>query len=136
MLCRSLSYRDLGKLTATSSSILELVADRIITFAEIIDRENVIVGTDCGLGSRVHSQIASAKLRDSAALASMKLWSRIEKRPCGLNETKKQKNLDVKVRHLISGLDLRLDAGIYSADADPVHPAEEVHPRPDRMARG
>ena len=83
MLCRSLTYRDLGKLTATSSSILELVADRIITFAEIVDRENIIVGTDYDLGSRVHSQIASAKLRDSAALASMKLWSRIEKRPCG-----------------------------------------------------
>jgi hypothetical protein len=41
----------------------ELVADRIITFAEIVDREYVIAGTDCGLGGRVHPQIAWAKLR-------------------------------------------------------------------------
>jgi hypothetical protein len=40
----------------------ELVADRIITFAQIVGRENVMAGTDCGLGGRVHSQIAWAKL--------------------------------------------------------------------------
>ena len=35
-------------------------------------------GTDCGLGGRVHPQIAWAKLRalhDGAAIASKKLWS-------------------------------------------------------------
>jgi methionine synthase II (cobalamin-independent) len=56
----------------------ELVADRIITFAEIVGQENVIAGTDCGLGGRVHPQIAWAKLRvlrDGAAIASKKLWS-------------------------------------------------------------
>ena len=56
----------------------ELVADRIITFAEVVGRENVIAGTDCGLGGRVHPQIAWAKLRalrDGAAIASKKLWS-------------------------------------------------------------
>ena len=56
----------------------ELVADRIIAFADIVDRENVIAGTDCGLGGRVHPQIAWAKLRalrEGAALASKKLWS-------------------------------------------------------------
>ena len=56
----------------------ELVADRLITFAEIVGRENVIAGTDCGLGGRVHPQIAWAKLRalrDGAAIASKKLWS-------------------------------------------------------------
>ena len=55
----------------------ELVADRIIAFAEIIGRENVIAGTDCGLGGRVHPQIAWAKLRalcDGAAIASKQLW--------------------------------------------------------------
>ena len=31
----------------------ELVADRIMTFAEIFGRENVIAGTDCGLGGGV-----------------------------------------------------------------------------------
>jgi 5-methyltetrahydropteroyltriglutamate--homocysteine methyltransferase len=56
----------------------ELVADRILNFAEIVGRENVIAGTDCGLGGRVHPQIAWAKLRvlgEGAALASKKLWS-------------------------------------------------------------
>jgi len=43
----------------------ELVADRIITFAEIVGQENVIAGADCGLGGRVHPQIAWAKLRAS-----------------------------------------------------------------------
>ena len=44
----------------------ELVADRIVRFAQVVGRENVIAGTDCGLGGRVHPQIAWAKL---AALA-------------------------------------------------------------------
>jgi methionine synthase II (cobalamin-independent) len=53
----------------------ELVADRLITLAEVVGQENVIAGTDCGFGSRVHPQIAWAKLRDRAAIASKKLWS-------------------------------------------------------------
>jgi 5-methyltetrahydropteroyltriglutamate--homocysteine methyltransferase len=56
----------------------ELVADRIIAFAEIVGRENVIAATDCGLRGRVHPQIAWAKLRAlraGAAIASKKLWS-------------------------------------------------------------
>ncbi len=56
----------------------ELVADRILAFANLVGRENVIAGTDCGLGGRVHPQIAWAKLRalsDGAALASKKLWA-------------------------------------------------------------
>ena len=55
-----------------------MLADRIITFVEIVGQENVIAGTDCGLGGRVHPQIAWAKLRalrDGAAIASKKLWS-------------------------------------------------------------
>ncbi|HEU4342646.1 MAG TPA: cobalamin-independent methionine synthase II family protein [Candidatus Binatia bacterium] len=55
----------------------ELVADRILAFANIVGRENVIAGTDCGLGGRVHPQIAWAKLHAlsaGAALASQKLW--------------------------------------------------------------
>ena len=57
----------------------ELVADRIVRFAEIVGRENVIAGTDCGLGFRVHPQIAWAKLAalaQGAALASERLWAR------------------------------------------------------------
>ncbi len=45
-------------------------------FTEIVGQENVIAGTDCGLGGRVHTQIAWAKLRalrDGAAIGSKKL---------------------------------------------------------------
>ena len=31
----------------------ELVADRIVRFANVVGRENVIASTDCGLGGRV-----------------------------------------------------------------------------------
>jgi len=40
----------------------ELVADRIGRFADMVGKENVIASTDCGLGGRVHPQIAWAKL--------------------------------------------------------------------------
>jgi 5-methyltetrahydropteroyltriglutamate--homocysteine methyltransferase len=56
----------------------ELVADRLVRFAKTVGRENVIAGTDCGLGGRVHPQIAWAKLgalSEGAALASKALWS-------------------------------------------------------------
>ena len=32
-----------------------LVSDRILRYAAIVGRENVIAGTDCGLGGRVHA---------------------------------------------------------------------------------
>jgi 5-methyltetrahydropteroyltriglutamate--homocysteine methyltransferase len=55
----------------------ELVADRITRFAEGVGRENVVASTDCGLGGRVHPQIAWAKLGTLAAgaeLATKRLW--------------------------------------------------------------
>jgi 5-methyltetrahydropteroyltriglutamate--homocysteine methyltransferase len=55
----------------------ELVADRILNYARVAGRENVIAGTDCGLGGRVHPQIAWAKLKalaEGARLASQELW--------------------------------------------------------------
>jgi 5-methyltetrahydropteroyltriglutamate--homocysteine methyltransferase len=55
----------------------ELVADRIVRFAEVVGRENVVAGTDCGLGGRIHRQLAWAKLQalsEGAALASKTLW--------------------------------------------------------------
>jgi 5-methyltetrahydropteroyltriglutamate--homocysteine methyltransferase len=55
----------------------ELVADRIVRFAQVVGRESVIASTDCGLGGRVHPQIAWAKLAalaDGAKLASAELW--------------------------------------------------------------
>jgi 5-methyltetrahydropteroyltriglutamate--homocysteine methyltransferase len=55
----------------------ELVAERIARFAECVGRENVIASTDCGLGGRVHPQIAWAKLdtlAKGAELATRQLW--------------------------------------------------------------
>jgi 5-methyltetrahydropteroyltriglutamate--homocysteine methyltransferase len=55
----------------------ETVADRIVRYANAVGRDNVIAGTDCGLGGRIHPQLARAKLRalaDGAALASEQLW--------------------------------------------------------------
>ena len=40
----------------------ELVAQRIVRFADLVGRERVIASTDCGLGGRIHPQIAFAKL--------------------------------------------------------------------------
>jgi 5-methyltetrahydropteroyltriglutamate--homocysteine methyltransferase len=55
----------------------ELVADRIVQYAELVGRENVIAGTDCGMGNRVHPQIGWAKfkaLSEGAAMASKQLF--------------------------------------------------------------
>ena len=55
----------------------ELVAERILRFTNLVGRERVIASTDCGLGGRVHSDIAWAKLEtlaQGAALASRRLW--------------------------------------------------------------
>ena len=62
----------------------ELVAERLTRFAEIVGKENVIAGTDCGfrqspLAGRVHRTIMWAKLKalsDGAALATRQLWGR------------------------------------------------------------
>jgi 5-methyltetrahydropteroyltriglutamate--homocysteine methyltransferase len=55
----------------------ELVADRIVAYANAVGRENVIAGTDCGLGGRVHPEIAWSKLNaleEGARLGSKELW--------------------------------------------------------------
>ena len=55
----------------------ELVADRIRRFANLVGRERVIASTDCGMGGRVHPDIAWAKLDalvQGAATASRQLW--------------------------------------------------------------
>ena len=55
----------------------DLVADRLVRFAGLVGRNNVLAGTDCGLGGRVHPDIAWAKLRalaQGAARASERLW--------------------------------------------------------------
>jgi 5-methyltetrahydropteroyltriglutamate--homocysteine methyltransferase len=56
----------------------ELVAQRIVRYARLVGRDNVIAGTDCGLGPRVgHPRIAWAKfaaLVEGARLATRQLW--------------------------------------------------------------
>jgi 5-methyltetrahydropteroyltriglutamate--homocysteine methyltransferase len=57
----------------------ELVAERILRFASLVGRENVIAGTDCGLGGRLHHQLVWAKLKtlsEGAQLATRQLWGR------------------------------------------------------------
>ncbi|MFI5033813.1 MAG: cobalamin-independent methionine synthase II family protein [Reyranellales bacterium] len=54
----------------------ELVAERIGRFAGLVGRERVIASSDCGLGGRVYSDIAWAKLEtlaQGAAIASKQL---------------------------------------------------------------
>ena len=61
----------------------ELVAERIVRFARVLGRENVIAGTDCGFAQgpfhrRVHPSIMWAKLEalaEGARLASRELWN-------------------------------------------------------------
>jgi 5-methyltetrahydropteroyltriglutamate--homocysteine methyltransferase len=56
----------------------ELIAQRIMSFANAVGRENVIAGTDCGLGSRLHEDLVWAKLSalaEGARLASRALWA-------------------------------------------------------------
>jgi 5-methyltetrahydropteroyltriglutamate--homocysteine methyltransferase len=55
----------------------ELVADRIEAFASAVGPENVVASTDCGLGGRIHPQIAVAKLAalgEGARIASGRLF--------------------------------------------------------------
>jgi 5-methyltetrahydropteroyltriglutamate--homocysteine methyltransferase len=54
-----------------------VVADRIVKYAQVAGRENVIASTDCGLGGRIHPQVAWAKLEalaEGAAIATKELW--------------------------------------------------------------
>jgi 5-methyltetrahydropteroyltriglutamate--homocysteine methyltransferase len=59
-----------------------LVADRIVRFARLVGRENVIAGTDCGFAQsqgirRVHPSVMWAKfeaLVEGARLATQELW--------------------------------------------------------------
>jgi 5-methyltetrahydropteroyltriglutamate--homocysteine methyltransferase len=56
----------------------ELVAERLVKYARLVGRENVIAGTDCGLGGRVgHPKIVWAKFQamaEGARLATQQLW--------------------------------------------------------------
>lgn len=60
----------------------ELVADRIVRYAQVVGKENLIAGCDCGFGTfagrvQVDSNIVWHKLRalvEGARLASDELW--------------------------------------------------------------
>ena len=60
----------------------ELVADRLVRLANIVGRERVMAGSDCGFAQspftrRVHPTIQWAKLKaqaEGARIASAKLW--------------------------------------------------------------
>ncbi len=57
----------------------EVVADRIVRYAELVGPERVMAGTDCGLGGRISSDVAWAKLDalvEGARLASDRLGAR------------------------------------------------------------
>ncbi len=62
----------------------ELVAERIVRYAKLVGRENVMGGTDCGFAQgpfvqRVHPTIMWAKLRalvEGADLATRELWGK------------------------------------------------------------
>jgi 5-methyltetrahydropteroyltriglutamate--homocysteine methyltransferase len=73
-----------GLLTSTSNYVEhpELIAQRICQFADIVGRERVIAGTDCGFGTfagigKMDAGISFKKLRalvEGADLASKRLW--------------------------------------------------------------
>jgi len=73
-----------GVIDSTSNFVEhpELIADRIIRYANIVGRENVIAGVDCGFGTfagrvQVDRNIVwmkLASLSEGAALASEQLW--------------------------------------------------------------
>jgi 5-methyltetrahydropteroyltriglutamate--homocysteine methyltransferase len=73
-----------GVLDSTTNFIEhpELIAERILRYAQVVGRENVIAGSDCGFGTsawgrKVDSKIAWAKLRsmvEGARIASAELW--------------------------------------------------------------
>jgi 5-methyltetrahydropteroyltriglutamate--homocysteine methyltransferase len=62
----------------------ELVAQRIVRYADLVGRENVVAGVDCGFATfagapTVVSTIAWAKLgalAEGARIASERLWAR------------------------------------------------------------
>jgi len=61
----------------------ELIAERLVRFARLVGRENVLAGADCGFSSQatyrteVHASVIWAKfeaLREGARLATRQLW--------------------------------------------------------------
>ena len=58
----------------------DLIAQRLVRYAKLVGRENVLAGTDCGIGTRVgHPSICWAKfeaMAEGARRATKQLWGR------------------------------------------------------------
>ena len=62
----------------------ELIAQRLLQFADVVGRERVLAGTDCGFGTfagigKMDAEISWKKLGalvEGAAFASRRLWGR------------------------------------------------------------
>ncbi len=61
----------------------EVVAQRLLRYVEVVGRENVVAGTDCGFGSVAVAALATdvvyaklASLAEGARLASARAWGR------------------------------------------------------------
>jgi 5-methyltetrahydropteroyltriglutamate--homocysteine methyltransferase len=55
----------------------ELVAYRLVRYANLLGKENVVGSVDCGIGGRCYPDIGWAKLKalvEGARLASKQLW--------------------------------------------------------------
>ena len=61
------------------AAVIGPAGERLVRYAKLVGRENVLAGTDCGMGTRVaNAEICWAKLEamvEGAAIASKKLWS-------------------------------------------------------------
>ena len=58
----------------------DLIAQRLVRYAKLVGRENVLAGTDCGIGTRVgHPSICWAKfeaMAEGARRATKQLWGK------------------------------------------------------------
>jgi 5-methyltetrahydropteroyltriglutamate--homocysteine methyltransferase len=58
----------------------QLVAQRLLNYARLVGRENVIGGTDCGLSRVANAEVQWAKfraMREGAQIATRQLWGRV-----------------------------------------------------------
>ena len=84
---------------SNSTNLVEhprLIADRLTNFANIVGRENVIAGADCGFASfatslEIHSEVVWAKfaaLAEGAKIVSKELWAKPKIAPKGTGRRK------------------------------------------------
>ena len=90
----------------------ELIAERIMRFANLVGRENVIAGADCGFSSQalytteVHPTVIWEKfkaMREGAEIATRKLWAKrggaSRKKASRLVKPAKKKPIKARSRH-------------------------------------